>query len=225
MKPALAIMAKQPRRGHSKTRLCPPLTPAQAAALTEALLKDSIALALGLPDVQLAIAVTPPEASDYFQAITPPGTILFPVSGSQIGTVLDKTLTHLLQNGHDKAIGFNADGPSLPWTYLQQAFALLDDHDVVLGPSEDGGYYLIGLNEPQPDLFSEITWSTAAVLGQTLAAAARLGLRAAQLPPWYDVDTIAELRRLQTELAGLPPNRLSHCRAYLAANPPPHAER
>ncbi len=222
--PALAIMAKQPRVGKTKTRLCPPLSPPQAAALAEALLKDSIALGPSLQQVQLAIAVTPPEAQPYFEAITPPGTILFPVSGPHIGAVLDQTLAHLLAAGHPKALGFNADGPSLPPDYIRQAIDLLDSHAVVLGPSEDGGYYLIGLTQPQPALFEDIAWSTPAVMAQTLAAADRQGLSVAQLPAWYDIDTAADMQRLQTELKTLPADQLRHSRAFFAKHPLPHAD-
>ena len=219
--PALAIMAKQPIVGRTKTRLCPPLTLAQAAALYEALLKDTIALGVSLPDVQLAVAVTPAESIAYFKAITPPDTILEPIEGADIGVCLNQIHNRLFAQGYPKVIAINSDGPTLPPEYLQNAFARLDEVDVVLGPSEDGGYYFIGYTQPHPGLYAGITWSTAQVTPQTLARAAALGLSVAQLPLWYDVDTIADLERLRAELTTLPPERLPHTRAFLRDHLPP----
>jgi glycosyltransferase A (GT-A) superfamily protein (DUF2064 family) len=190
--PVLVIMAKQPAVGRTKTRLCPPLTPAEAVALYEAMLRDTIGLVDGLEGVRLAIAVTPPEATDAFRA-----------------------LGRLLAAGHSRAIALNSDGPTLPAAYLRQAIARLDDADVVLGPSEDGGYYLIGLTQPQPELFQDIEWSTEQVTAQTLARAEAMGLSVALLPPWYDVDTAADLDRFQAELATLPAEALRHTRRFL----------
>ncbi|MBU1750589.1 MAG: TIGR04282 family arsenosugar biosynthesis glycosyltransferase [Chloroflexi bacterium] len=214
--PALVIMAKQPAVGQTKTRLCPPLTPAQAAALYEALLRDTIELVAGLDGVRLAVAVTPPEATDYFRRIAQ-GAHLLPVAGADIGDCLDQVLSELLATGHPRAIALNSDGPTLPVAYLRQAVASLNGADVVLGPSEDGGYYLIGLKQPQPGLFRDIAWSTELVMPQTLARAEALGLRVALLPPWYDVDTAADLDRLRAELADLPTDVLPHSRRFFTS--------
>lgn len=214
--PALVIMAKQPAVGRTKTRLCPPLAPAEAAALYEALLQDTIELGASLQGIQLAIAVTPPEAVEYFRHTSPPGTLLLPVAGADIGDCLDQVLSRLLAAGNPKAIAINSDGPTLPAAYLAQAVTLLNSADVVLGPSEDGGYYLIGLREPSPGLFVNIEWSSNRVTAQTLARAEAMGLRVAQLPPWYDVDTVADLDRLHAELAILPDNALPHTRRFFA---------
>ncbi len=219
MSNVLAIMAKQPRVGYSKTRLCPPLTPAQAAALAEALLRDSLALGAGLADTTLAVAVTPPDALDYFRGLAPPDTQLLPVAAADVGEALDKTLTTLLQQGFRRALAFNADGPSAPPMLFPLAFTMLETHDVVYGPSADGGYWLVGVRQPQPELFYNIHWSTPQVMRQSLQRAAQAGLRAALLPEWYDVDTPADLARLQAELESLPPAALPHTRAFLAAHP------
>ena len=213
--PALVIMAKEPALGRTKTRLCPPLTPAQAAALYEALLRDTIHLAAALDGVQLAVALTPPEATARFERWSPPGTLLLPVDGANIGECLDRVLSSLLAAGHSGVMALNSDGPTLPAGYLQQARARLDQADVVLGPGEDGGYYLIGLREPRPELFDHIDWSTAQVLPQTLARAESLGLRVALLPSWYDVDTAPDLDRLRAEVASLPPDTVPHTRRFL----------
>ena len=216
MDPVLVIMAKQPAVGETKTRLCPPLTADEAAALYEAMLWDTIGLVAGLDDVSLAIAVTPPEAIGAFRCMGPPDAILLPVAGADIGDCLSQALGALLAAGHFSAIAINSDGPTLPAAYLRQAVARLDGADIVLGPSQDGGYYLIGLKQPRPELFRDIEWSTERVTAQTLDRAETLELSIALLPPWYDVDTPADLDRLQTELAILPAEALPHTRRFLA---------
>jgi rSAM/selenodomain-associated transferase 1 len=215
---ALVIMAKQPAVGQTKTRMCPPLAPAEAAALYEAMLRDTISLAARLCTVQLAIAITPPEAIESFRLISPPDALLLPVSGRDIGDCLNQVLGGLLATGYTRALALNSDGPTLPASYLSTSFALLEGADVVLGPSEDGGYYLIGLKEPRPELFRDIAWSTTTVTAQTLACAETLGLRVALLPPWYDVDTDADLERLRAELEVLPREALFHTRRFFAAH-------
>jgi rSAM/selenodomain-associated transferase 1 len=214
--PVLVIMAKEPAVGQTKTRLCPPLTPTEAAALYEAMLRDTIGLVAGLEGVRLAIAVTPPEATDSFRRISPPDAILLPVAGADIGDCLNQVLGRLLADGHSGAIALNSDGPTLPAAYLRQAIAWLNGADVVLGPSEDGGYYLIGLRQPRPELFREIEWSSERVTAQTLARAEAMGLSVALLPPWYDVDTTADLDRLWADLATLPAEALPYTRRFFA---------
>ena len=214
--PALVIMAKRPAVGRTKTRLSPPLTLAEAAALYEAMLRDTIHLGARLKGVQLAIAVTPPEATSTFQRVGPPGVILLPVAGVNIGDCLNQVLGGLLAAGHPQAIALNSDGPTLPAAYLRQAFVRLDGADVVLGPSEDGGYYLIGLKQACPELFRDIEWSSEQVTDQTLARAQAMGVSVAMLPPWYDVDTSAGLDRLRGELATLPATALPHTRRFFA---------
>ncbi|MFN2168254.1 MAG: TIGR04282 family arsenosugar biosynthesis glycosyltransferase [Anaerolineae bacterium] len=208
-------MAKRPAVGRTKTRMCPPLEPAEAAALYGAMLRDTIEVAARLDCVQLALAVTPPEAAEEFRPISPPGALLLPVVGADIGDCLHQVLGHLLADGHPKAIAIDSDSPTLPADYLRQAVALLDEADVVLGPCEDGGYYLIGLKQSQPGLFRDIAWSTAQVIAQTLAQAEALGLTVALLPAWYDVDVAADLDRLRGELASLPDEALRHTRRFL----------
>jgi glycosyltransferase A (GT-A) superfamily protein (DUF2064 family) len=118
--------------------------------------------------------------------------------------------------GWRKVLALNADSPSLPPAYLKQAEQLLDEFEIVLGPAHDGGYYLVGMQRPHLGIFQDVTWSTAQVLAQTLERAGALGLRAGLTPEWYDVDTIADLLRLQSDLNNLPPGSLAHTRKFLA---------
>ena len=211
---SLVIMAKKPIVGSTKTRLCPPLLHHQASALYEALLLDTIALGTELKGVDLAIAVTPSDSSNYFQTITPPDALLLPVDCPDIGSCLSQVLEKLINKGYKKAFAINSDGPSLPPDYLHQAVRSLDDRDLVLGPSEDGGYYLVGVKRHLPDVFIGITWSTSLVLSQTLSKASNLGLRVALLPEWYDIDTWEDFMRLEAELEHIPPDRLIYTRRF-----------
>lgn len=213
---AIVVMAKQPQRGQSKTRLCPPLSFAQAAQTAEALLLDTLALVGTVSSADLAIAITPPGSEPYFANIAPPGTRLLPVEGRDIGSCLDQVLQRLLALGYRQVLALNADGPSLPPAVLSQAVVALETQDLILGPTRDGGYYLIGLVQPQPALFTNIAWSTSTVCAQTLQRARALGLQTALLPSWYDIDTPHDLQRLQAELSGLPPEKLVYTRRLLS---------
>jgi uncharacterized protein len=211
---ALVVMAKQPQPERTKTRLCPPFTPLEAAQFYEALLKDTLSLAASIDELHLAVAITPPESHAYFQSIAPAGTLLLPVTGVDIGECLIRALSALLERGYNRALALNADGPSLPPGYLRQAVKALEENDLVLGPGEDGGYYLVGLKKMQVDLFQNITWSTSQVLKQTLLRAESLKLDVAMNLPWYDVDLPADVDRLRQELQHLPPERLVYSRRF-----------
>jgi uncharacterized protein len=217
-KSVVVIMAKQPQPGRTKTRLSPPLTVDEAARLYEVMLLDTIELVSGLKGCDLAIAITPQEARPYFESITPPGSLLLPVDGVNIGDCLAQSLRRLLSLGYAQALALSADGPSLPIEYLQQAVDLLEENDLTLGPGHDGGYYLIGIKRPEPSLFGGIAWSTPHVLPQTLVRIRQLGWRYALTPQWYDIDTASDLERLISDLESLPPDRLPNTRDFLASS-------
>ena len=213
---ALFVVAKQPAAGQTKTRLCPPLDGATAAALYECFLRDTLALMMQVAGVQRSIAYLPEDADGYFRDLAP-AMGLTPQRGADLGARLDQLLTDALAGGAQQAVVMDSDSPTLPAAYIAQAFALLDGpYDVVIGPCDDGGYYLIGLKQPQPRLFHEVTMSTPTVVRDTLAIAAELGLQIALLPTWYDVDTIAELARLRQELAEAAPEIAPQTRRFLA---------
>jgi rSAM/selenodomain-associated transferase 1 len=209
-------MAKEPQPGCTKTRLSPPLSHQEAADLYEAFLLDTILKLANLEWADMAVAISPPESSSFFKRITPTGTLLLPIEGADIGDCLAEALERLLDIGYRKVIAINADGPSLPGEYIHQAVELLDNHDVVFGESQDGGYYLVGVKRIHQVLFQEISWSTTNVLAQSLAKADVFGLSTALTPTWYDIDTIQDLKRLKDELPGLPPEHLLHTRRFLA---------
>ena len=205
MSDALLVVAKQPAPGQTKTRLCPPLTPAQAAALYDCFLRDTLDTMRKVPDVGRVIAFLPEEAQGYFNQLAP-DMALVPQRGFSLGERLDNLLTEALANGAQRAVVMDSDSPTLPAAYLSQAFERLADSDVVLGPTRDGGYYLIGLKQPQPHLLRQVQMSTPNVLGDTLKLAEASGLAVSLLPGWYDVDTIADLRQLDREIIGMSAN-------------------
>jgi hypothetical protein len=217
---AAVIMAKEPAAGRTKTRLCPPLSPPDAARLYEALLDDTIALVSSLRGVRLAVAVTPASAVGAFRLRVPQDALVLPVDGADIGTCLRHATGRLFALGHALVLASGADSPTVPPAYFERAERLLEQHDVVLGPSRDGGYYLVGLRRPAPGLFRGIAWSTAQVMAHTMARAAALGLSVALLPHWYDIDTAADLERLRAELSVLPPQALTCTRRYFDARRP-----
>ena len=212
---ALIIMAKEPKVGSTKTRLCPPLNLDEAAELYEALLWDTVEMVEGVQDIDLAIAITPPESSDYFKRITHSKTILIPVSCADIGECLVYVLNQLINMGYQRVMALNSDGPSLPPEYIHIAHQNLDLYDLVLGPAHDGGYYLVGFKKMHTSIFRGIDWSTDQVLKQTLQKAEQLNLSVHLLPTWYDIDTAADLDRLQDELERLPTESLKHTRQFL----------
>jgi rSAM/selenodomain-associated transferase 1 len=214
-KRALLVVAKRPAAGQTKTRLCPPLSAADAAALYECFLRDTLDIMRQVPGVSRGIVYLPEGAEDYFRTLAP-DMELTTQRGADLGERLDHLLTAALAHGAQQAVVMDSDSPTLPPAYVAAAFAQLDGpNDVVLGPCDDGGYYLIGLKRPQPRLLREVRMSTPDVMRDTLARAAELGLRAALLPGWYDVDTAAELERLHTEIAGSAEQVASHTRAFL----------
>ena len=206
---AIGVMAKAPRAGFSKTRLCPPLTADQAAALSAAFLRDiteNIALAAREVPISGYIAYAPEGQEALFNGHLAGGTRLLLADGSPLmppnvqgfGRCLLHAVLTMLARGHGSAVVLNSDSPTLPTALLvRTAAALAASGDrIVLGPAEDGGYYLLGVKAAHAHLFADIAWSTDAVAEATRARAAQLGLEVVELPAWYDVDDDAALNRV-----------------------------
>lgn len=217
MSDALIIMAKAPLPGQVKTRLCPPLTLEEAAELHRSFLLDTLELALRLPNVDLHLAYHPPGAEGALQALTPPRFQMWPQEGEGLAHRLIHAFAHLFAQGYARVVAIGADSPTLPLAYLERAFGLLRApyNGLVLGPSEDGGYYLIGLKAPCASLFLGVPMGSDRVLSETLRCARQAGLRVALLPTWYDVDRPQELDRLRAELESVPLEVAPHTRAFL----------
>jgi hypothetical protein len=212
---ALLVIAKQPAAGQTKTRLTPPLTAEQAAALYECFLADTLSLVRCVRDVDRMILYLPGEAQAYFANLAPDFGLLLQ-EGAGLGERLDNALARCLRCGYERVVIMNSDGPTLPLVCLERAFeALRDGSDVALGPSADGGYYLIGARRPVSRLLREVRMSTPKVLADTLVLAAEEGLRVTLLPTWYDVDEAADLARLVRDLADAPAGVAPRTRAFL----------
>ena len=198
---ALAAMAKVPIAGAVKTRLCPPLQPDEAAELARCFLEDRVEQLGAVPVGDRLVAFTPPEHALAVRALVPPDVRIVPQQGVDLGARMNGLLTDLLAEGYAGALVVGTDTPTLPTAYLVEAAAVLREAaaDVVLGPSEDGGYYLIGLTAPAPELFVDMAWSTATVCEETLRRARAAGRRVSVLPTWFDIDRIADLARLRDD--------------------------
>lgn len=218
MRQAFVMMAKAPWAGEVKTRLCPPLSFETAAALYRGFLLDTAAKVASLRPVQPVMSYAPASGRGFFAGIAPDWTRL-PQSGQDLGGRMDNCFTQLFAQGYDHVLLTGSDLPTLPLSVLQLAVRLAASPraDVILGPSEDGGYYLIGLKAPCPALFEAMTWSTSNVLAETVKRATALGLRIAYLPTWYDIDTPADLTPLQTALTRPHTHALHHTRAFFAS--------
>ncbi len=194
---ALAIMAKAPRPGQVKTRLCPPLSPPEAAELYRCFLLDKIAQVRAIHGATGVLAFTPDMDRRMFEDLAP-GVPLVAQRGDDLGSRLLNTLDDLLRDGYVAALAVDSDTPTLPATFLRQAVDLVvtPDVDVVLGPTEDGGYYLIGMRTANASLFTAMPWSTAEVFPETMRRSEEARLRVACLPSWFDVDTGDDLARL-----------------------------
>jgi rSAM/selenodomain-associated transferase 1 len=212
---ALLVVAKRPAPGQTKTRLSPPLLPNQAAALYECFLRDTLDLMRQVSDAQPVVAYLPSSEKAYFAELAPDFELVLQ-DGPDLGVRLDNALTHYLQLGYQRVAIMDSDSPTLPANFLVAAFEALEEADVVLGPCDDGGYYLIGLNRPAPRLLREVQMSTSRVVADTLALAAEEGLRVELLPTWYDVDDVAALARLAAELTQSPTTVARHTRAFFA---------
>jgi len=202
---ALALMAKVPFVGAVKTRLTPLLSTEEAATLSTCFLRDMTTNVFGLNSngTEGVVLYTPAGAEAFLHDLLPDGFKLIAQRGETLGQRLINAAADLLSNGFASVCLINSDSPTLPGEVLKTAASLLgqDGDRVVLGPSEDGGYYLIGLKHPHHELFERIAWSTAEVLAHTIERAAEINLPVEFLPTWYDVDDAATLRLLCEELS------------------------
>jgi hypothetical protein len=199
---ALIIFAKAPIPGQVKTRLCPPLTPDEAATLHGSFVLDTLertkvaASRQDLP-VDRYLACAPSSSHVFFKIMEERQRInLIDQVGDDLGARMQRACETIFALGYRRLLLVGTDVPTLPLDYYRQAYALLEANDVVLGPARDGGYYLIGLTRPAPSLFEEIPWSTDRVLRLTREKAEAAGLRTALLPEWSDTDTIQDLLSL-----------------------------
>jgi uncharacterized protein len=198
---ALAVMTKAPRAGKVKTRLVPPLTQEEAAALNICFLRDitsSIEHATQNGNAMGIAVYTPAGSENAYEGILPDHFALVVQRGDEFGERLFCASQDLFRLGFESVCLINSDSPTVPARLFDEAVEVLSrpGDRVVLGPSDDGGYYLIGLKKLHRRIFEEIAWSTEKVLQQTIDRAAELHLDVHLSASWFDVDDRATLVRL-----------------------------
>jgi uncharacterized protein len=235
---ALAVMAKAPRPGMVKTRLAPPLTLDQAAAINICFLRDTtenIAVVTASGRAAGIISYAPIGDEALFDNLLPTEFALIPQRGEGFGDRLLATAEDLFACGYGSVCLINSDSPTVPAVAFEQAVAKLASPGdrIVLGPSHDGGYYLIGLKRAHSEPFANITWSTSTVFAETIAAANAANIEVVVLPLWYDVDDEATLDILTAELlhntpppfTTVPGYPAEHTRAFLRTLNPQGSDR
>lgn len=188
-------MAKAPRAGSAKTRLTPPLIPAAAADLAACFVQDTVCAARRLASAVM-IAYTPDDSRAELEALLGPSRYWTAQRGADLGARMHHAAVDAAAEGIRPLALLGTDSPTFPPEAITELFARLRDHDLVVGPAEDGGCWCLGLRRPLPGLFDGIAWSIATVCEDLLARAAGRRLRFARVASWYDVDTAADLARL-----------------------------
>ncbi|MCW3976011.1 MAG: TIGR04282 family arsenosugar biosynthesis glycosyltransferase [Candidatus Bathyarchaeota archaeon] len=196
---AIVIMAKAPKPNEVKTRLIPHLKPDMAALLYHNFLLDKIEQVKSIEKAEFFIAYMPDNSENYFKKIAPDFDLILQI-GNDLGDRLVYVSNKLFNKGFKKVVILDSDTPNLPTEYIRKAIIRLETSDIIIGPCEDGGYYLIGLKLPTPDIFKNIPWSTSEVVNVTVKRAEAICLKSSFLKYWYDIDTIDDLKRLKKDL-------------------------
>ena len=209
----LVIMAKAPRPGAVKTRLAPSLSPTAVTAFYCCLLGDTLALARSLRDVEVAIMCPDADVNELARRAGKEVSVVAQ-QGEGLAAGLTSVFAHFAEGHQRRTIAFNSDSPHLPRSVLEDAFATLDAHDVVVGPTHDGGYYLVGAKAFHPTLFARDGMGTSSALERLLSHAGALELSVGFAAPFYDIDVAEDLVRLAADLR-LSPMRAPHTARWL----------
>ena len=195
----IVMFVKSPTAGEVKTRLAAEIGEGATVGLYKCFVEDLIST-VGTLDVGLRFCFHPPEAKSLFLQWLGEQHSYIAQTGDDLGERLKNAFVDAFEQGYSKVVAIGSDSPDLPASFLREAFEGLDSHDAVVGPSSDGGYYLIGFSADSfaPGAFDGIAWSTSAVLGQTRMKLKMHGLGVHLLPQWYDVDTRSDLDGLVT---------------------------
>lgn len=195
----LVIMAKAPRTGTVKTRLAPSLSPEAVTAFYCCLLHDTLALARSLDDVEVAIMCPGSDVNELAQLAGNQASVVAQ-KGEGLAAGLTSVFSHFAKGRQRRTIAFNSDTPHLPRSVLEDAFKTLAAHDMVVGPTHDGGYYLVGAKARYPALFSGDGLGTRSALERLLSRTQALKLSVGFTDPFYDIDVVDDLARLAAEL-------------------------
>jgi rSAM/selenodomain-associated transferase 1 len=195
----LGIFVKTPVPGEVKTRLSPPLEPQEACELYRAFIAELVVRLSRLKKVSLTVFYAGFTAAEL-EGLVPARTSLVPQEGSSPGERLENAFRTLLARDGAPACVIGSGSPDLPLAYVKRAFVKLKHKEIVLGPSLDGGCYLIGLQRPVPDILRGISWGGSRAFRDTIGKVKSQGLSLGLIPPWYDVDDEASLALLETML-------------------------
>jgi len=191
------VFVKYPTPGQVKTRLAEELGDERTAELYKRFVIDILETLGGL-DVRLKILFSPPDTENNFRLWLGDEYTYAAQDGEDLGQRMKNAMGDALGDGFNKALIVGSDSPDVPGDYVEEAFSSLDDSDAVIGPTSDGGYYLIGFSKESflPEAFEDIDWSTSKVLKQTVDKLEMHGRKVHLLQQWYDVDTLADLEAL-----------------------------
>ena len=208
----LVIMAKAPRVGGVKTRLVPSFSPEEVTVFYRCLLEDTLVLARSLNSVEVAI-MCPDSDVDELKPLAGNGGNVVAQDGKGLAAGLISAFANFAQ-GKRRTIAFNSDSPHLPRSVLENAFETLRSYDVVVGPTHDGGYYLVGAKASYPSLFANDGMGTSSALERLLSRARILNLSVGFAEAFYDIDVASDLTQLAAELF-LAPGRAPRTAAWL----------
>jgi rSAM/selenodomain-associated transferase 1 len=199
---ALVVMAKAPRAGHAKTRLNGAAPAGEVVRLSECMLLDTLDLARSVDGVHVAVMCPSEDVAALTEKL--PGVDVVGQEGAGLAAALTCVFRRFVEAGFSRVIAIDADSPHLPAAVLDAAFASLDGSDLVVGPTEDGGYYLVGASAAHPELFDAAPLGTSSACEALCASARARGLSVAVARVWYDVDIAADLLRLAADLRAEP---------------------
>lgn len=199
MSQALLLFTKVPRPGDVKTRLTPVLSPSEAARLYTAFLRDTLRQVRRL-DADVRLYLAPPLPTGELEGV-PSDVSLYEQQGESLGPRMKRAIRDTLDAGYERVLVMGSDHPTLPSSFLRQALpALQEPRAICFGPTEDGGFYLVGMRGFYPQLFEDMSYSHSEVFSDTLARAEHTDAQITILPPWYDVDTPQDLDRMGADL-------------------------
>ena len=216
---ALVVMLKVPIAGQVKTRLAAKIGKEDATKLYRCFIHDTFSGISLLKNIDIIAAYAPQNLISRVKRLVPLGVVVIPQKGRDLGERIQNVFSHLFSIGYKKIAIIGADSPDLPTEYIEKSFLLLKGKTrLVIGPAEDGGYYLIAMSNPfapplrkggkggfASEIFKDIPWGTGTVFKETIEKAKRAGLKSAVLPQWYDVDEINTLKKLRDNIRSVSP--------------------
>jgi hypothetical protein len=214
---ALIIFSKEPKPARVKTRMIPPLSPEAAAELSLCFIRDALKAALKVKEVERYLFFAPERARAFYEEIAPRGFNLIPQQGENLTERCAHSIIEAFERGHTQMVQMGTDTPQTAPEDIEAAFAVLDDHDMGIGPARDGGYYLLSLAQPAVGIYDKVVMGRETVFDEMMANAARLGLSVRTLPEWTDADTYEDLLSLRRDPA-ITLGR--HTRKFLSLNDP-----